>query len=76
MDDARLRAMNVATLLEAWPQTLKVLLRHGFTPLANPFARAMLARTVTVEQACKLKGRPLDEVLRDLGEAIRDSQSD
>lgn len=47
---------RVAELLAAAPGVLQALLDAGFTPLANPAARAVLAPTVTLRQAIALRG--------------------
>lgn len=54
---AGLLAMKVSEILEAAPAALGVLVEHGFTPLAQPYLRKLLAHTVTLEQALRL--RPL-----------------
>lgn len=48
--------MRVSTLLAQAPGVLPCLLRHGFTPLANPAMRHALAPTVTLAQAVRLRG--------------------
>ncbi|MEX2501995.1 MAG: flavodoxin domain-containing protein [Trueperaceae bacterium] len=52
----RLRAMRVSEVLEAAPDALPLLLRSGFRPLADPRLRAVLAPTVTLEQAFRIRG--------------------
>ncbi|WP_048147916.1 DUF1858 domain-containing protein [Palaeococcus ferrophilus] len=47
---------NVAKLLKAYPESLKILVKYGFSPLENPVMRKTLARTVTLRQAKKLLG--------------------
>ncbi|NJE84597.1 DUF1858 domain-containing protein [Thermococcus sp. CX2] len=47
---------NVAKLLKAYPQSLEILVKYGFSPLQNPVMRKTLARTVTLRQAKKLLG--------------------
>jgi len=44
---------KVGDVLERYPATLEIFLRHGFTPLSNPLLRKTLARAVTIEQACR-----------------------
>ncbi len=51
------REMKVSEILAANPAALGVLVEHGFTPLAQPYLRKLLAHTVTLEQALRL--RPL-----------------
>jgi len=58
--------LTVAQVLERNPATLDVLIRHGFTPLANPLLRQRLASTITVADAAKRFGVDADELLRDL----------
>ncbi|NJE75742.1 DUF1858 domain-containing protein [Thermococcus sp. ES12] len=47
---------NVARLLKAYPESLKILVKYGFSPLENPAMRKTLARTITLKQAKKLLG--------------------
>jgi len=60
---------KVAEVLERYPQTLEVFLRHGFAPLANPVLRKTMAKVVTIEQACRREGVDLESLLRDLRKA-------
>ncbi len=48
--------MTVARVLGQFPQTLDIFLENGFSSLANPTARATLAKVVTVETACQKHG--------------------
>lgn len=52
----RLLDTRISDLLEAAPKSLGVLLEHGFTPLADPLTRRLLAPTITLEQAVRLRG--------------------
>lgn len=45
------------------PETEEVFLRYGFSLIGNPVARRVFARSVTLAQACLLKGVCLDEFL-------------
>jgi hypothetical protein len=63
-------AMIVADVLERFPETLKVFLFHGFTPLANPSVRQKLATTVTVAQAAQMRDVNLVSLVRDLNAAV------
>lgn len=47
---------NVSKLLKAYPQSLDIMVKYGFSPLENPVMRKTLARTVTLKQAKKLLG--------------------
>ncbi len=58
--------LTVAEVLERWPASLKVFLRHGFAPLADPVQRARLAPTITVTQAASARGVDLARLLADL----------
>lgn len=55
----------MAEVLERWPETLAVFLRHAFTPLADPAQRARLAPTITVTQAAA-RGVDLARLLAEL----------
>lgn len=61
---------KVAEVLERYPQTLEVFLRHGFASLANPILRRTMARVVTLEQACRREGADVDALLADLRKVI------
>jgi hypothetical protein len=45
----------VAEVVESYPETLPVFEQFGFAMLTNPVARKLMARSVTLEQACRLK---------------------
>lgn len=53
-----LLAMRVSEVLDAVPGSLEVLANAGFTPLTQPAMRRMLAPTLTLEQAIRLRGLP------------------
>jgi hypothetical protein len=55
-DLARYDDVRVSQLLEAAPEVLPLLLRHGFEPLRSAVMRAALAPTVTLAQAVRLRG--------------------
>ncbi|MBC7094187.1 MULTISPECIES: DUF1858 domain-containing protein [Thermococcus] len=61
---------NVAKLLKAYPESLKILVKYGFSPLENPVMRKTLARTVTLKQAKKLIGMN-DEKFREMMEELK-----
>lgn len=67
----RFQDMRVQLLLDASPDVLPCLIRHGFTPLENPVMRRALAPTVTLAQAARLRGlseQAMDALLHDLVE--------
>ncbi|MDK2915361.1 MAG: hypothetical protein PWQ79_2276 [Thermococcaceae archaeon] len=60
---------NVAKLLKAYPESLDILVKYGFSPLQNPVLRKTLARTVTLRQAKKLIGMSderFEEMMKEL----------
>jgi hypothetical protein len=61
---------KVGDVLEYYPETLEVFLRHGFAPLRNPVLRRTMARVVTIEQACRREGVSQAALLDDLQRAI------
>ena len=66
---ARIEANHrVADVLDWFPRTEEVFLRHGFTALKNPVLRRTLARQVTVAQAAALRGVSLTNLLKDLND--------
>jgi hypothetical protein len=48
------------------PETEEVFLRYGFSLITNPAARRVFARSVSLAQACRLKGVALDECVEAL----------
>ncbi len=56
--DARkaLLEARVSRILDAHPDALETLIRHGFTPLAQAPLRFALAHTVNLGQAIRLRG--------------------
>jgi len=62
---------RVADVLEWFPRTEDVFLRHGFTALKNAVLRRTLARQVTVAQAAALRGVSLTALLNDLNDLDR-----
>jgi hypothetical protein len=59
-------ASKVADVLNRYPQSLKIFVDHGFTPLTNPVLRKTMARVVTIEQACRREGVGVEELLSEL----------
>ncbi len=47
---------NVAKLLKAYPESLRILVKYGFSPLENPMMRKTLAKTITLKGAKRLIG--------------------
>lgn len=58
--------MLVAEVLDRWPDSLDVLVRSGFAPLADLHMRQAMASTVTMAQACRMRSVDMDTLLRDL----------
>ncbi len=52
---------NVAQLLKVYPESLKILVKYGFSPLENPEMRKTLAKTITLEGAKRLLGMSDDK---------------
>jgi hypothetical protein len=61
---------RVVDVLEWFPQTEDVFLRHGFTALQNTVLRRTLARQVTLAQAAALRGVSLTALLNDLNASV------
>lgn len=66
------RDTKVGKMLKAYPQTLEVLLSASehFHKLKNPILRKVLAPRVTIEQAAKIAGVSLNELLQELNQMI------
>lgn len=47
---------NVGKLLKAYPESLRVLVKYGFSPLETPGTRRSLAKTITLRKAKELIG--------------------
>jgi len=60
---------TVAEVLEAIPQSEKVFVGYGFTAVQNPVLRRTLARSITLGQACRMKGLDAGEFLKAIREA-------
>ena len=58
---AELLAMKVSAILETYPRSLDVLIEHGFAPLRQPHLRAVLAHTVNLGQALRIRSLAADE---------------
>jgi len=54
---AELLAMKVSAILDARPAALDLLIVYGFTPLKQPHLRAILAPTVTLAQALRIRSQ-------------------
>lgn len=52
---SELLAMKVSAILESRPAALEVLVTHGFAPLKQPHLRAVLAPSVTLAQALRIR---------------------
>jgi hypothetical protein len=61
---------RVAEVLDRFPETEPVFLDHGFTAIRQPLLRRTVARQITLAQAARLRGVPLDEWLAALNRAI------
>ncbi len=64
-------AMLVSEVLDCWPDTLPVFVRHGFAPLVDPSMRQAMASTVTVAQACRMRSVDMAALLRDLNDVAQ-----
>ncbi len=58
----------VWNVLNEYPQTLDVFVKFGFHQLKNPVLRNTMARTVTLEKACKMHNVSLETLLASLRE--------
>jgi len=54
---------KVADVIERYAQTRALFLQFGFTLIDNPVARQVFARSVSIEQACRLKRVDCSEFL-------------
>lgn len=67
---ARLSAVtadtNVLQMIDTWPATLEVMVRHGFEPLRSAAVRNVLARSITVQLACEIRGVEVSVLVAEL----------
>ena len=64
---------NVGKLLKAYPESLKILVKYGFSPLENPVMRKTLARTITLKGAKKLIGMS-DEKFKEMMKELKEME--
>lgn len=62
---------NVHQLITQFPQAIDIFVSKGFTQLKNPILRRTLARAVNITQAVKIKPTDIDQLLKELNEAIQ-----
>jgi hypothetical protein len=60
---------TVGEVLQHHPELLETFLTLGFRPLANPLLRKLVARHVTIAQACRQLGREPADVIAALNQA-------
>jgi hypothetical protein len=73
LGDGIARDSKVSDVITRYPETEEIFLRYGFSLITNPAARRVFARSVSLAQACRLKGVPLDEFLEALQAKSRTS---
>lgn len=61
----------VAAILASFPQAREALLALGFSQLQQPFFLRTVARTISLRQACALRGQDLQAVLSALEQKLR-----
>ncbi|MBI4319495.1 MAG: DUF1858 domain-containing protein [Chloroflexi bacterium] len=61
----------VGEIVEQHPETLDVFVRYGFEHLKDETLRTTVAKTVTVEMACRIHSINVDEFLADLNNACK-----
>lgn len=61
---------KVGGVIETWPATLDVFIKHGFTMLADPVARRTMAHGVSLKQVCETQSKDLSILISDLKAAI------
>jgi len=66
---------RVGLVIERWPHTLDIFVKHGFGLLKNPVMRKTLARNVTLQQACEFQKVDLLRFMDDLLAVTRDDKS-
>lgn len=69
-------AMTPAETVELFPATLSVFTSFGFDMLANQKMRDTLGRNITLEQAARMRGVPIAELLTELNEVAENRFKD
>lgn len=64
---------RVAEVLEWYPQTEHVFIKHGFTAVRHAVFRRTLARQVSLSQACKMHGVSVANLMADLNDVAQAS---
>ena len=54
---------NVASICDAYPEVVDVLVELGFTPLADPEHRKVMGTLVTIPDAARRHSIPLETIL-------------
>ncbi|HYM12756.1 MAG TPA: DUF1858 domain-containing protein [Bryobacterales bacterium] len=67
---------HVLEIVSRYPETEPVFEAFGFTMIRNPVARRVLARSVTLEQACRLRHVQYDTFARALGQCMEQAQQE
>jgi hypothetical protein len=62
---------RVADVASAYPETIPVFLQFGFTMITNPLMRQTVARSVTLEQVCRLRRVDAQALIAALRAAVR-----
>ena len=66
---------HVADVAAAYPETIPVFLQFGFSMITNPVMRRTVARSVTLEQVCRLRRVDADQLLSALRQAAAAGRS-
>ena len=61
---------RVADVVDTYPETIPILLQFGFSMITNPLMRQTVARSVTLEQVCRLRRVNQQALLDALGTAV------
>lgn len=64
---------KVLDVVERYPETTQVFLKFGFSMIENPVARQVFARSISLEQACRLKHVDRGEFIAALHTAARNA---
>lgn len=64
--------MMVADVIDKYPETLEVFLKHGFAQLANPVLRKTMAKMITIEKATQIHPMDVNMLLEELNTAVHE----
>jgi len=66
--------MIVFDVLQKHPQLLETFMKKDFVQLREPAMRRTMAKTVTIEQACRIHGIDVGVFVNELNKALKEAK--